>query len=195
MSKLFRDEADVKQLIKLRTIYELLETDQRPLRGCRQHHRRHRARKLVWTWTSISISSGGRHRAGRRRARVRLHERLPRRGELHRHRGLDARAQALSGRAHGGVLQLPGHLHLPSERGGHDRQGHRRPGIIDHYVVFGALIGAIAWNMLTWYYGIPSSSSHALIGGLVGAGVAKAGTCALSRRASSRRSLSSSSRR
>ena len=53
------------------------------------------------------------------------------------------------------------------------------PSVIDHYVVFGALIGAIAWNFLTWYYGIPSSSSHALIGGLVGAAVAKAGTGAL----------------
>jgi PiT family inorganic phosphate transporter len=52
-------------------------------------------------------------------------------------------------------------------------------GIVDHYVVFGALIGAIAWNVITWYYGIPSSSSHALIGGIVGAGVAKAGTWAL----------------
>jgi PiT family inorganic phosphate transporter len=52
-------------------------------------------------------------------------------------------------------------------------------GIVDHYVVFGALIGAIAWNIITWYYGIPSSSSHALIGGIVGAGVAKAGTWAL----------------
>jgi inorganic phosphate transporter, PiT family len=52
-------------------------------------------------------------------------------------------------------------------------------GIVDHYVVFGALIGAISWNLITWYYGIPSSSSHALIGGIVGAGVAKAGTWAL----------------
>ncbi len=52
-------------------------------------------------------------------------------------------------------------------------------GVIDHYVVFGALTGAIAWNLITWYYGIPSSSSHALIGGIVGAGVAKAGTWAL----------------
>jgi PiT family inorganic phosphate transporter len=43
------------------------------------------------------------------------------------------------------------------------------PAIVDHYVIFGALIGAIAWNIITWYYGIPSSSSHALIGGLVGA--------------------------
>jgi len=52
-------------------------------------------------------------------------------------------------------------------------------GIVDHYLVFGALTGAIAWNVITWWYGIPSSSSHALIGGLVGAAVAKAGTWAL----------------
>ncbi len=52
-------------------------------------------------------------------------------------------------------------------------------GIVDHFVIFGALVGAIAWNIITWYYGIPSSSSHALIGGLVGAAVAKAGTWAL----------------
>lgn len=51
--------------------------------------------------------------------------------------------------------------------------------IVDHYVIFGALVGAIAWNVITWLYGIPSSSSHALIGGLVGAAVAKAGTGAL----------------
>ncbi len=51
--------------------------------------------------------------------------------------------------------------------------------IVDHYVVFGALIGAISWNVITWYYGIPSSSSHALIGGLVGAAVAKAGAGSL----------------
>lgn len=51
--------------------------------------------------------------------------------------------------------------------------------IVDHYVVFGALIGAISWNLITWWYGIPSSSSHALIGGIVGAAVAKAGFGAL----------------
>ena len=49
------------------------------------------------------------------------------------------------------------------------------PVVVDHYVVFGALVGAIAWNVITWWYGIPSSSSHALIGGLVGAALAKAG--------------------
>ena len=52
-------------------------------------------------------------------------------------------------------------------------------GVVDHYLVFGALVGAITWNVITWYYGLPSSSSHALIGGLVGAAVAKAGTWAL----------------
>ena len=53
------------------------------------------------------------------------------------------------------------------------------PGIVDTHVVFGALVGAVTWNVLTWYYGIPSSSSHALIGGISGAVIAKAGTSAL----------------
>ena len=50
-----------------------------------------------------------------------------------------------------------------------------QPGVVDTHVVFGALLGAISWNFITWYYGIPSSSSHALIGGIVGAVIAKAG--------------------
>lgn len=49
------------------------------------------------------------------------------------------------------------------------------PALIDDPVIFGALMGAIVWNVVTWFAGIPSSSSHALIGGIVGAGVAKAG--------------------
>jgi PiT family inorganic phosphate transporter len=49
------------------------------------------------------------------------------------------------------------------------------PGVVDVHVVFGALVGAIVWNVLTWLWGIPSSSSHALIGGIVGAVMAKAG--------------------
>jgi PiT family inorganic phosphate transporter len=51
--------------------------------------------------------------------------------------------------------------------------------VADPRVIFGALTGAISWNLITWYYGIPSSSSHALIGGLVGAGIAKAGIGAI----------------
>ncbi|HZT55320.1 MAG TPA: inorganic phosphate transporter, partial [Burkholderiaceae bacterium] len=53
------------------------------------------------------------------------------------------------------------------------------PGVVDHHVVFGALIGAIFWNVITWWWGIPSSSSHALIGGIVGAVIAKAGASQL----------------
>ena len=51
--------------------------------------------------------------------------------------------------------------------------------IVDPRVIFGALMGAIAWNLITWGLGIPSSSSHALIGGLLGSGMAKAGAGAI----------------
>ena len=53
------------------------------------------------------------------------------------------------------------------------------PSFVDSRVIFGALIGAISWNLITWYYGIPSSSSHALIGGLVGAALTKSGATPL----------------
>jgi len=52
------------------------------------------------------------------------------------------------------------------------------PSVIDAQVIFAALVGAIVWNLITWGLGIPSSSSHALIGGLVGGGMAKAGLSA-----------------
>ncbi|MBI5744439.1 MAG: inorganic phosphate transporter [Elusimicrobia bacterium] len=52
-------------------------------------------------------------------------------------------------------------------------------GQVDSYVIFGALVGASAWNLITWYYGIPSSSSHALVGGLIGSALVKAGPSAL----------------
>jgi len=51
--------------------------------------------------------------------------------------------------------------------------------VIDNFVVFGALGGACAWNIITWYFGLPSSSSHALMGGLAGAALVKAGTGSL----------------
>src|SRR5215213_3983794 len=53
------------------------------------------------------------------------------------------------------------------------------PDLVDPQVVFGALTGAIVWNVVTWRFGIPSSSSHALVGGLIGAGMAKAGSAAV----------------
>ena len=53
------------------------------------------------------------------------------------------------------------------------------PAVIDPSVIFGALAGAIIWNVFTWYLGLPSSSSHALVGGLVGAGLSKGGVDAI----------------
>jgi PiT family inorganic phosphate transporter len=53
------------------------------------------------------------------------------------------------------------------------------PELVDNAVIFGALAGAISWNLITWWGGIPSSSSHALVGGIVGAGVTKAGFSAI----------------
>ncbi|MBX3590694.1 MAG: inorganic phosphate transporter [Burkholderiaceae bacterium] len=53
------------------------------------------------------------------------------------------------------------------------------PTVVDHVVIFGALAGALAWNIITWWSGIPSSSSHALIGGLIGATIAKSGAGSL----------------
>jgi PiT family inorganic phosphate transporter len=67
------------------------------------------------------------------------------------------------------------HLKIASTVG----KGIVEPGIVDYHVVFGALVGAITWNVVTWFYGIPSSSSHALIGGIVGSVTAKAGLDAL----------------
>jgi PiT family inorganic phosphate transporter len=58
-------------------------------------------------------------------------------------------------------------------------KGILQPDVIDPNLILAALIGAIVWNLITWYYGIPSSSSHALIGGLAGAGLVKAGAGAL----------------
>jgi PiT family inorganic phosphate transporter len=54
-----------------------------------------------------------------------------------------------------------------------------QPELITDGIIFGALMGAIVWNLITWWLGIPSSSSHALVGGLVGAGIAKAGLSAV----------------
>ena len=53
------------------------------------------------------------------------------------------------------------------------------PSVVDAYVVLAGLIGAISWNLVTWWLGFPSSSSHALIGGIAGAGIAKAGLVAI----------------
>src|ERR1700744_313063 len=58
-------------------------------------------------------------------------------------------------------------------------KGFVESGAVTTTVVFAALVGAIGWNLITWYYGLPSSSSHALIGGLVGSVIASTGTHAV----------------
>src|SRR5690349_16155214 len=55
-------------------------------------------------------------------------------------------------------------------------KGTVNPEVVDVYVILACLVGAIAWNITTWYLGLPTSSSHALVGGLVGAVLVKAGT-------------------
>ena len=70
------------------------------------------------------------------------------------------------------------------------------PSVVDPNLILSALLGAIVWNIITWYVGLPSSSSHALMGGLGGAAIAKAGFPALQlARLGQARSSSSSSRR
>jgi PiT family inorganic phosphate transporter len=70
-----------------------------------------------------------------------------------------------------------------------------QPGIITDAVIFAALAGAIAWNLITWYLGLPSSSSHPLIGGLIGTGLVKGGVECWSSPGSKRQCSSSSCRR
>ena len=80
----------------------------------------------------------------------------------------------------GRLLQLRGRLRLRGPgRAGPSARAWWTSGVVDQWVILGGLCGAIVWNLITWYYGIPSSSSHALIGGFAGAAVAKAGFGAL----------------
>jgi uncharacterized protein Yka (UPF0111/DUF47 family) len=183
ITKLFRDEADVRQLIKMKGIYELLEsvTD--------------RARTSP---TSSRASSSRIPEPGRTPAMQAVEMSLTVIVVLvllalafDFMNGFHDAANSIATIVSTGVLK-PQHavawaaffnvaaiavfqLKVASTIG----KGTIDPAIVDHYVVFGALIGAIAWNIITWYYGIPSSSSHALIGGLAGAAMAKAGTGSL----------------
>jgi inorganic phosphate transporter, PiT family len=73
------------------------------------------------------------------------------------------------------VLNFVAFLVFPLHVAGTIGKGIIDPSVVDMAVITGALVGAIAWNLLTWWWGLPSSSSHALVGGLIGAGVAKGG--------------------
>jgi PiT family inorganic phosphate transporter len=77
------------------------------------------------------------------------------------------------------VLNFVAFLIFPLHVAGTIGKGIIDPAIVDMAVITGALVGAIIWNLLTWWWGLPSSSSHALVGGLIGAGVSKGGTAVL----------------
>ncbi|HET6332285.1 MAG TPA: inorganic phosphate transporter [Polyangiales bacterium] len=74
------------------------------------------------------------------------------------------------------VLNFVAFLIFPLHVAGTIGKGIIDPSIVNLAVITGALVGAIIWNLATWWWGLPSSSSHALVGGLIGAGVAKGGT-------------------
>ena len=183
MSKLFREEPDVREVIKLKAIYELLETHHRQVRGRRQRDRGHRPRELLraagsrcrqrkrpcgwwscWSrWRSPFDFMNGFHDAANSIATVVS-------------TGVLKPGQAVVFAAFFNLVAIfVFHLSVAATVG----KGIAQPGVVDTHVVFGALVGAITWNLVTWYYGIPSSSSHALIGGIVGAVIAKAGAGAL----------------
>jgi PiT family inorganic phosphate transporter len=73
------------------------------------------------------------------------------------------------------VLNFVAFLIFPLHVAGTIGKGIIDPSIVNLAVITGALVGAIIWNLLTWWWGLPSSSSHALVGGLIGAGVSKGG--------------------
>jgi PiT family inorganic phosphate transporter len=73
------------------------------------------------------------------------------------------------------ILNFAAFLVFPLHVAGTIGKGIVDPAVVDMAVITGALVGAIVWNLLTWWWGLPSSSSHALVGGLIGAGVAKGG--------------------
>jgi hypothetical protein len=176
ITKLFREEADVRAPDQDEGHLRAAGNGHRPLRGRGQHHRGHRPRKFLigacklsisacrssWCWSLLALA-------------VRFHERLSRRGQLDRHDRVDPCAEAASGRGDGPRSSMSWPFSSFTSAVADDRQGHHRSPSSTTHVIFGALVGAIAWNVITWYYGIPSSSSHALIGGLVGAALVKAG--------------------
>ena len=110
---------------------------------------------------------------------LRLHERLPR----HRERDGDDHRHARAAAAHRGRRSR--RCSTSSARSSRSRSPRRsRSGIVDQNlvtvpIVFAGLVGAILWNLVTWYFSIPSSSSHALIGGVLGAMIAAVGTGAV----------------
>ena len=170
---LFDDEKDPIAVMKWKEILDFLEAGHRPLRGRRQRARGRRRQARLSGWTQCSSRSSrsscvalafdyinGFHDAANSIATV-VSTRVLSPGQ--------------GGRL-GGVLQLRRGVRVRHRR----RQDRRHrawstSAIVTFAVIFAGLIGAIIWDLITWYFGLPTSSSHALIGGYAGAAVAKAG--------------------
>ena len=189
LARLFREEKDPIARHQVERDLRDARVGDRPLRGRRQHHRGRRPREQLSARPMVDDRRDRRGRAG-----LRLHQRLPRRRELDRHRRVDARADAARGGGLGRVLQLHRVRVFPLHVAHTIGKGIVDPKIIDDAVLFGALGGAIAWNLITWCYGLPSSSSHALVGGLIGAASARAGSAVI-QSGVAKTACSSSSRR
>ena len=177
ISRLFREEKDTRQLIKLKAVYELHRADDRQVPGRRARDRGRRARERLrpppmdagaFTATIVMLVvvalvfdfMNGFHDAANSIATVVS-------------TGVLKPYQAVMWAAFFNFVAIMlFELKVAATVG----KGIVDPAFIDNHVIFGALIGAISWNVITWYYGLPSSSSHALIGGMMGATIAKAGT-------------------
>ena len=189
LASLFEAGIDPMLVIRWKDIFERLEDaiDATETRG--EHPRGDRDQEHL-------VAAARRRPLDRRRdgARVRLHERVPRHRERGRDVDLDARAVAAAWRSRsppalnfvGAFISLAVAATIAT--------GIVNADLITPAIVFAGLIGAIAWNLATWYFGLPSSSSHALIGGVVGAAFVAEGrergatATGCSTRSSSRRS-------
>ena len=109
------------------------------------------------------------------RALLRFCEWLPRCRQLSRHRRCYQGTDASPGRHHGSFLQLPGSFFFGTGVADTIGRGFVNTRIVTPCVILAGLLGAILWNLFTWYLKLPVSSSHALIGGYAGAALAKAG--------------------
>ena len=167
IAALFRDDRiDPLIVIRWKDIYEALE---KAIDACET------AANVIGNIAVKNALSGAHARRRRRgRAVLRLHERLPRHGELDRDERLDPRAVAAGGRAQRGGPQLPRRFRL-AQVAATIASGIVNPDAITLNVVLAGLVGAITWNLVTWYLGLPSSSSHALIGGILGSSIAASG--------------------
>ena len=183
LAKLFSGQYDALRCSSSRT-RRLARGRDRRLREGRQHRRADRRQGV------LSGGARDRHRGRRRCPGLRLHQRLPRRRERDRDLGLDPGADPADRPVMAAVMNFVGAFLGPEGRQ-HRQRRDRSPPAGSHglVIVMAGLVGAITWNLITWYFGLPSSSSHALIGGLVGAALAAGERRALGRR-SSRRSSS-----